>query len=237
MKLKKIGTLFLCGLLFSCDRDTIRVSDEITTVTYAFSDYTTLEVSNSFNAFVSFSDTEEEVQVEANENILGRIIVVKEGSTLVVRLKRNTNLKGNVTLNVYIKTKELSNFRASGASNITLENQMISQTANIKLRGSSNFEGEVNLDRLELDARGSSSIDMFGSVDQCNVSLSGSSDLRDYDLEVGQLDIELTGASGAFLSVTETIDIDAAGASTLNYRGNARIVRERLSGASEIRRR
>ena len=164
-------------------------------------------MSNAFNAFVTFSETEERIEVEANRNVQDKINVSKEGDLLIVRLDRNTNLRGNVTLNVYITTGNMDRFEASGASNITLENEWIAPEAYIKLSGASGFSGELRTERLQLRTSGASKADIFGSADRLDADLSGSSDLRDYDLAVKQLGIELSGASDAFLTVTDTIDI------------------------------
>ena len=60
---------------------------------------------------------------------------------------------------------------------------------------------------------------------------------QDYDLIVDYLNIELSGASEAFLLINETIDINASGASVLNYKGNAVVNNQKLSGSSEVRNR
>ncbi len=229
-----IAFVVLCTLLSSCYKDTIRVSGDVTREEINLSGYSGLRVSHAFNVFVTFSDTEERIVVEANDDIQGHIIVEKDRNHLIVRLRKHTNIKGNATLNVYITTDNITYFDAAGASNITLENELVAEKAAIELSGASNFSGALNLARLDLESHGASNIDIFGNIDQFDASLSGSSDLRDYDLTVKELYIELSGASDAFLSVTESIDIDASGASSLNYRGDASVDKKRLTGASQI---
>lgn len=236
-RILSICLLGICLSFNACYTDSIRGSEEISTVEIGLSGYTGLEVSHAFNAFVRFSETEERIEIEANENIQDKIRVRKEGDNLVVELRNNTNLRGNVTLNVYITTRSLTYFRASGASNISLQDPLVAGNTTIRLSGASNFFGEINTGNLELRSTGASEADIFGSADDFDADLNGSSTLRDYDLVVGNLNIELSGASDAYLSVTETIDIDASGASTLNYKGDAQIGIRNLSGASEIRKR
>lgn len=218
----------------SCDSETIRASDRISTVGYGFSDYSRLRVSHAFNVHVRFSDVEERIEVEANDNIQDRIIIQKEGNTLRVRLKNHTNLRGNVTLNLFITTREITSFDISGASKVTLENPLITRALDLEVSGASAFSGEMELTDLEIRASGASHIDVFGNTESLKARLSGSSDLKDYDLTIAELDIDLSGASDAYLTATESIEIEATGASTLRYRGDARIDLRRLSGASEI---
>ncbi|WP_422080290.1 head GIN domain-containing protein [Ulvibacterium sp.] len=220
--------------MVSCDYETIRASDRISTVGYGLSDYSRLRVSSAFNVYVKFSDVEERIEVEANDNIQDRIIVQKERNTLRIRLKKHTKLRGNVTLNVFITTREISDFDISGASNVTLESPLITRDVDLEVSGASSFSGEMDLTDLDIRASGASNIDLFGNTESLRARLSGSSDLKDYDLTIEELDIELSGASDAYLTVTESIDIEASGASTLRYRGDASVNIRRLSGASEI---
>ena len=233
-----VALLLLMGLASSCYKETIRVSGEVVRTEVHLSDYTGLRVASAFNVQVAFSDTEERIIVEANSDIQDRVIVKKEGNNLVVRLKRSTNIRGNATLNVYITTRNIHFFDISGASAVTLDNTIILQRdGRIEVSGASNFTGEINAPGLEVDASGASDIDLFGDVSLLNAELSGASNLREYDLVTNQLDMRLSGASNAYLTVQEKIDIRASGASTLNYKGDAVIGNKDLSGASEVRKR
>ncbi len=239
MKTEKIfiGLIMTLGLLTSCDRDNIRASDEVTSLDYSIPDYSTLKISNAFDAYVTFLNTEESIRIEANENLHNKIIVEREGNSLIIRLKKFTNIRGNATLNVYIATKNLTKFDISGASSLTLENEWNTQNANIELSGASNFSGEVTADHLYVDMHGASNIDVYGSANILSAELAGSSELKDYDLFVKRLNIEMSGASEALLSVSESIDVEASGASELNYKGDATLAHKKLSGNSEIKNR
>tara|TARA_R110000868_G_scaffold1635_3_gene13067 strand:+ start:7011 stop:7730 length:720 start_codon:yes stop_codon:yes gene_type:complete len=236
MKTKSIylGLLVLCGLISSCDHDLIRANGEVTIREASFTGYSALNVSDAINTYVQFSETEERIEIEANENLHNKIIVEKVNGTLRIKIKNHTTISGNSTLNVYILTKKITDFKVSGASMVTLESELVAADASIELSGASEFTGELELEQLELEASGASNIDIFGKVGKLDADLSGASTLKDYDLMVKALDIQLSGASEANLSVNETIDIDASGASKLRYKGNPIINKRKLSGTSEI---
>ncbi|SDL29535.1 head GIN domain-containing protein [Kriegella aquimaris] len=232
-----LSLILISSLFYSCDLDHVLVSKRITTREVSYSDYSGLKVSNAFNVYVTFSETEEKIEIEANENLQDKISVQKEGNDLVIKMKRHTVVRGKSTLDVYIKTKKISNFDISGASEITLENELVAQDVHLELSGASEFYGALNVEQLQLRASGASNLDLFGNADQLDASLAGSSELKDYDLIVKALDLRLSGASEAFVSVTETIDISASGASTLYYKGDAIIRDESLSGSSNVKKR
>ncbi|MEO9891118.1 head GIN domain-containing protein [Aurantibacter sp.] len=233
---KLLIALFLnIGLFTSCDHDIIRASGEVTSLSYSVPEYSKIKVSNAFNTYVTFSDTEESIRIEANENVHDRVIVQRDGNSLVIRLKNITNVKGNATLNAYITTKHINEFDMNGASSLFLENQWNIENGSVELSGAADFIGEIVANQLELDLRGASAANIYGQIGSLHADLSGSSDIRDYDLSVDNLNLDMTGASEAYLSVNKTIDIEASGASELNFKGNATIARKKLSGASEIK--
>ncbi len=229
-----IGLVFLCGLLTSCDHESIRAKGAVTVNEVQLSSYTGLKVSHAFEAYVKFSDSEEKIEIEANVNLHDIIVVKKEGNNLIVGLKKNTNVRGNATLKVYITTKNINYFDISGASSLLLENELNAQTAEIRMSGASTFSGEIYVNELELESSGASDISLFGNTDILDASLSGSSKIGNYELMTKELFIDLSGASDAYLTVTELIDIKASGASSLKYKGDALIDHKDLSGASEI---
>ncbi len=232
-----IALTLVVTIFTSCDHDNIRAEGEVTSLDYSIPEYSTLKVSDAFNVYVSFSDTEESIRIDANDNLHDKIVVKRDGDKLIIRLKTFTNVRGNATLNAYISTKNIESFDLGGASRVILENEWNVSKANIELSGASDFTGEIAADRLNLDMSGASNVDLFGVVSIVDADLSGSSDIKDYDLEIQNLRIDLSGASEAFLSVSESIDIEASGASTLNYKGDASITHKDLSGASEIKNR
>ena len=239
MKSTLIHGLVLATVLLvsSCDTESIRVSDTISTRQYSFSNYEALELSGDFNAFITFSETEERIEIEANDNIQSKIRVSQDGNTLKIRLENNVALRGNATMNAYITTRNISRYRISGDSSVELENLLVANTVTVDVLGDSSFYGELDTNNLSVDVKGDSVIDVFGTAGTANVDLSGDSTIKDYDLAVEDLTIDMSGDSSAYLSVNGTIDIDASGDSALNYRGDAEIIRQRLSGDSRIQKR
>lgn len=236
MKAKIISyTLILAALfLSSCDYEAIKASNEISTKSISVSDYTALEVANDFNVYVTFSNTEEEIKIEANDNLQEYIVTNITDNKLRIKLKNNLIIKGKETLNIYIKTKNINDFSAYGDVKIELENTLEAKAAKIKLFGDSYFSGEVIANKLDLELKGDSKTDIYGTIKNLSAKLTGDSNLDDYDLAVENINIKLFGDSQAHLTVTNTINIEAAGDSSFFYKGNATIVSEQITGDSKM---
>ena len=236
MKTHKIITcLFIAmGMFTSCDKETIRVSGDIVRTEVNLKSYTGLQVSDAFHVWVAFSDSEEKIIIEANEDIQGKIEVKKDGEDLIVGLKESINIRGNATLNVYITTKNINFFNISGASSVTLDNVLNAENLILEISGASEFTGELLVEYLDLDASGASDVDVYGTASLVEAHLEGASNFGQYDLFTEELQMHLSRASNAFLSISDKIDLWASGASTLNYKGEAAVGTIALSGSSEL---
>ena len=221
-------------LLMSCEKDTITASKDITTKDHEISGYSSLEVNDNFKVFINFSDTDEKLRVQANDNLHGYILVNKESNKLTVKLDKVSRIKGQETLNVFITTKSIDNFTIKGNAKLELEDPLETDNLKIYLRGNSFFSGELAVEKLDLVSSGNCMIDFSGSVKNMDVELDGNCELSDHDLSVDTLNIDLSGNSNTYLTVNNSISIDASGNSVLSYKGSATIAHQKLSSGSKI---
>ncbi|MDO5980621.1 GIN domain-containing protein [Flavivirga spongiicola] len=231
-------TLTFLGILIlsSCSVDTIHVNanDIVTYRDVNITDYSSVKIANGFTAYITFSNTEESIKVEANENLHDYIIATKKNNELIIRFKNNFKIKGKETLNVYITTKPINNFYVTADSQIYLENTLVGDNAKIKITADSFFSGEVDVDYLELKAAADANADLLGSVNALNADLSADAKLSGYDLRIKDLKIKMMADCQANITVSKTINIEAFADCTLRYKGNATIIRENLKADSRI---
>ncbi|WP_298535390.1 DUF2807 domain-containing protein [uncultured Algibacter sp.] len=230
-----IFTLFSL-VLSSCYTDKIRVSpgDTITLREVPVENYNSIEIGNGFNAFITFSEDSESIQVEGNSNLQDLIIAQIRDNKLTVKLKNRVNVKGNPTLNVYLSAKAIENFKATADSNITLENTLVANKAYISLSADSYFTGELDVKDLELRASADVRADLYGHIDYLNANLSADVRLSDYDLVVNDLKLKMVADCGANLTVKNSIYIDAKADCILKYKGNASIVYQDLKADARL---
>ena len=226
-----LGSMFLNG----CDEvDNIRPSDHITTQEYSFSNYDRIETESAFAVYINFSDTEEKIEIEANDNLHDHMEVRKESGTLIIGFRNNVGINGPVTLNAYITTRKVTGYSASGASRFFVENDINDENASIFLSGASRFTGDLNVDHLSVDISGASIVDISGSANTADIRGSGASSFGNYEFITDYLNINFSGASHAVLTVTGDMDVTASGASLIRYKGPATINSQNISGGSQL---
>lgn len=218
----------------SCKKNRIKPSDDITTETRTVSGFDGLAVSDAMDVVVTYDSTAENVTIEANSNLHEYILTDVVGGVLKVRLKNNVCIKSGATIHVYVTTDELNKIDVSGASRVEFTNSLNANQLDLDVSGASTFQGGMNLSSCDFDISGASSVEVWGASDQAHIDERGASTLRDYDFHINTLDLSLSGASSAFLTVNGLMDIDASGASTFKYRGDGVIDDMNVSGASSI---
>ena len=216
----------------SCNK--IKGSDTITTEVRTASNFTQLDVENAFEVDVTYSATQELITVEAPENLHEFIEVNVVSGKLKVHFKHNKNISCNTAIKIHITTAELDGFDISGASKVVLNNPLNSTEFDLEASGASEFEGEVNVTNGDIKLSGASKVEINGTALDAFIELSGASVIRKYEFEIETLDIKLSGASNAYLTILNSMSVELSGASTLNYKGDPVISQINTSGASNI---
>ncbi|MBN1950820.1 MAG: DUF2807 domain-containing protein [Bacteroidales bacterium] len=183
MKTKAVFALVVVvSLIFgSCEEygDWITPSGNVSQESRTATGFTGLDVSNAMTVYVNFSDTEESIVVEANDNLLPYIITEVRNGILNVKLQDRIHVRwGGATMNVYLTTKYMDNYTASGASNIYLNDPLYEDGVVIDISGACNFEGELEVQDLAADVSGASNLNYQGEAAINTLDLSGASNIR-----------------------------------------------------------
>lgn len=237
-KIILLGFTGLLALLFtSCEQlgESVVPSGNVSTQSRVVADFDGINVSDAFNVNVIIGEQSEMVRIESNDNLHTYIKAEVIGSTLHIGLNKNLNIRrGSATFNAYISADKLQDIEASGASNITLQNLLSSGNCYIELAGASRLEGNIEISQLIADISGASNLELSGTIRTMEFDASNASVLTDYDLRIGTFDADLSGASNAYVTVSNELMISASGASNVYYKGEGIVRRRKLSGASNI---
>jgi hypothetical protein len=197
------------------------------------SGFSRLEVSSSFDVTVSFGD-QENVTLRVDDNVVGHLDVGVSDGTLHVGLESGTSVR-DATLHADVTARTLSSIDMSGASQVHLSDVLTGERVEVVVSGAGRLDGTAHVDLAKLELSGGSNAKLSGSAGRLEVTESGASQLDAVDLDVSDLAIDLSGASTADVSVTETISAGVSGASSLRYRGSPTFTRREVSGGSSIK--
>ena len=239
--MKAIALSFACILVsvlfLACEKDDVHIipSDNVITVTHPVSDFNDLNISDPFKAYVTFSQTEPELRIEANDNLHALIEVEQSNGKLSIRLEDNTNISGGpAVLNIFLTTNDIESIKAQGTAQVFLQNQWEGNRVEIELSGASELAGALNADRLYSRLTGACNLELEGNVNEFEIKADGASNMEGFDFATNDFTADLEGGCNVYVTVQGKLSVEASGASTVYYKGNGIVEEQDLSGGSQI---
>lgn len=220
--------------------------------------FTSIRVSNAIELYISQSNKTEVAVSARTDEYRNRIITEVVGGTLIIRMADNNKWwkwnNEDYKTKAYVSVKELYALTGSGATNIKIVNGLNAEKLKINLSGASDLKGEIKAGTLLADLTGASSIkatihanafsakgsgasdyEISGAGDDLLVDVSGACNVKMYDYPVKGASVDASGASSVKVNVSDMLKLQATGASSIDYKGNASVKEIHSSGASSIK--
>ncbi len=177
-----------------------------------------------------------QVRVEADANLQEYIETYVKGDRLIIREKDGVNLRSSKDIKVHVTAPTLSGIDVSGASKVN-GNGLFTHNGMVKLdvSGAGSIKVNVNATSINADISGSGDILVGGNARDLDLEISGAGMAKCFDLQTENVRVDISGAGGANVSVSKSIDADVSGAGTVKYRGNPSVTKD-VSGAGSVSR-
>ena len=171
--------------------------------------------------------------ITMDDNLADRVVATVTSGQLRLGIKPGMSVR-NATLSADVTVGQLDQLATAGASQVRLDPALTSPALQLNIAGTSAITGPVMVGRMQATVSGAGTLALSGTVAQLHFSAAGASQLPLADLTVRNLDATLSGASHAIVTVTDTVAVEAAGASVLRYKGTPRVTSSETSGMSSI---
>lgn len=205
--------LALSLLLTGCIKEFVTGSGTILTENRAISGtIKSIQVKGSIDVQLKQGDSTQ-VKVKDYENLLLYLDTRLVGTTLIIDYNDAwvTHSAGEVTVTV----PQISDVEVSGSSDISTV-------------------GNFNFDDLRIDISGSSDLFLAGSAKNMNIKISGSGDIRAFEMPADTAKISISGSGSGQLNVKKLLDVNISGSGDLIYKGDPS-VSSRVTGSGKVR--
>jgi len=207
-------------------------SGDLESENYAFTDFTEVEISSAFQFEIEQSGSYS-INVTADDNVIDRVQISKDGQTLKIRIGPVLHL-GPVTLRASVAMPRIDGLTVSGASRGTVRGFNTTEDMNVTVSGASRLTGNLTAGNIEFDISGASTVQLDGSANDIDANVSGASQLNLENLTVNDADVNFSGASSGTVNLDGRLDANLSGASRLWYIGEPTMGDINTSGASTI---
>jgi len=232
MRWIRAGAAGLALLAAGCGQDVVRGSGQVVERDLDVGGFDRIEVASALDVTVVAAD-EAGATVRGDDNVVDRVEADVRRDTLRLSLEDEVSLTG-AELAIEVRVPELVGLRVSGASSVTLEPAVPAEELSVELSGAASLDGQVSVDALTATLAGASDLTLEGGADRATVEADGASELDLADLTVGELEVSLSGASSGEVTVTDTLAVELAGASSLVYAGSPEVTDQDVTQASSL---
>ncbi len=218
----------------TCDKDFTDDDSDIVLSTengkkLDFSNFRDLDIASAFIINIS-NGKDYQVVVSGDDRFVDRLDIYQDGDKLHIDyedydLTDFANSRDDVKVNIIMP--ELNDLDLTGAAKLYI-NGFRQREMSLTLTGASFVKAhDIDVDNISIDLTGASEMQIQGTAEDMTADISGASHLSAYDFVVQRARIEAHGASSARVNVNERLDIEETLASSVKYKGNAQVKRER----------
>jgi hypothetical protein len=161
---------------------------------------------------------------------------VRSGELVVAFRENNSRIRlGNNTVRVEITMPSLRAVNFGGTSASVVNEGF--ETSNFVAYLSGTAKAEIHMKAREIfaDLTGTGTLNLFGSAETMKANVEGVSGLYALYFPVQDVTLDVTGTSTARVNAERTIQVKASGASTVRYKGSARIESQEVARLSSFK--
>jgi hypothetical protein len=198
-----------------------------------FTGFSSVEAGSAFQVTITQSASYS-VKISAGERVFDRIQVTQQGETLKI------DVKPGVFFGVFggkaeITMPSLDSLKISGASIGTADGFSSANQFTAQVSGASSLElNNFNAGDVNFEVSGASHITSQGHGSNLTSTVSGASDLDLTNFSVNNANVDISGASHAIVNLSGRLDVQASGASNLQYIGEPTLGTINTSGGSNV---
>ena len=204
------------------DKDRIEGSGNVITKEISVKSFDELNASGVFNLLLSQGD-KESLKIEADDNLMDLFIIENEGSTLRIKMKKNSNFNSKKQLKVYVTFKTLKSMDLGMVGGTSSDDKL--KFADLKLKNQSVGSVSLNmtLQTLNMENQSVGSVKLEGSAENAVVKNNSVGSINAGDFVVQKMDIENNGVGSATVNAEKELKYKDSFLGKVSNKGNATV--------------
>ncbi len=173
-----------------------------------------------------------DIQIEAESNIIPRIITRISGNTLI--LDSNGGWYTSKKVKIWIQTPDIYSIDVASSGRVISDNKIYGKSIDLRLSGSGLIDVALDM-KNDVNAQlgGSGLIFLEGDAKNAIYTLTGSGKIESFGLHVDNSDVDIDGSGRCETTAYYNLDVYITGSGTVWFKGDPRISRK-ISGSGRI---
>ena len=207
----------------------------VVTKTVNTSDYAGIQAVGSIDVHLQ-KGVEGTITVTTDDNLQEYIIIeVKDDNMLVIRTKKNTNLKTKKGIHVTVPFQDISEVSLVGSGDVDSKDAIVTPTLDISVTGSGDMVLMVDATSINAKVTGSGDMKLSGKATDLEVKISGSGDYEGTSLIAENTQVYISGSGDAEVYAKSSLKARVNGSGGIKYAGNPVKSDTKVSGSGTIK--
>ena len=204
------------------DKDRIEVSGNVITKEISVKSFDELNASGVFNLLLSQGD-KESLKIEADDNLMDLFIVENDGSTLTIKMKKNSNFNSKKQLKVYVTFKTLKSMDLGMVGGTSSDDKLKFTDLKLKNQSVGSVSLNMTLQTLNMENQSVGSVKLEGSAENAVVKNNSVGSINAGNFVVQKMDIENNGVGSATVNAEKELKYSDSFLGKVSNRGNATV--------------
>ena len=204
------------------DKDRIEGSGNVITKDISVRSFDELDASGVFNLQLSQGD-KETLRIEADDNLMDLFIIENEGSTLKIKMKKNSNFNSKKQLKVYITFKTLKSMNLGMVGGTSSDDKLKFTDLKLKNQSVGSVSLNMTLQTLNMENQSVGSVKLEGSAENAVVKNNSVGSINAGNFVVQKMDIENNGVGSATVNAEKELKYSDSFLGKVSNRGNATV--------------
>ena len=174
------------------------------------------------------------ISVKTDSNIQEYVIVEVKDNTLVLRTKKNVNLKTKKGIHITVPFEAISGVSLVGSGDVDTKDTIKNDAIDVALTGSGDINLAIVSKSLDAKITGSGDMVLTGSATNLEVKVSGSGDFKGNSLKAENTQAYVSGSGDAEVTASKRIKARVNGSGDIEYSGNPENSDTKVMGSGSI---
>jgi len=218
----------------------VKGNGNVTTEKRNLTRFSKINVDDKITINITQGNSDENVEVKAEDNIIKNIKTEVNGDTLNIGFARQsilglTAIDPTKEVVINLNYKDLTDISLNGTVNLKSTNKVRVDKLNLNQSSATTSTMDLFINNLTVNMSGSSISTLTGTATNQDLTISGSVKYNADDLDTKATKLSLSGDGSVKVRADESLDMNVSGSGTVEYSGSPKKLTQNISGTGTVK--
>ena len=230
-----LSILLMAIISYGCtaSAEQIKGNGKVVSIERKIEPFSAIKLNGVFNVMISQGE-KESLTIEADDNLVDLIESIKDGDTLIIKQKKESNFKPT-KFNIYITIKDIKSLESDIVGNIVTSTPLNLKDFNLSTQNVGSIKMEFNSDKFFANINSVGDITLKGRSGVSDIKNSSVGNIHSLDFVSDNLILQNSNIGDVEVSVEKEFTLTTNGIGNVLYKGNPVVKFQGTKGIGKIK--